>query len=131
MSNAIVHAIAVAELRSIVEGVESIESDIRDLNADKAQLYKDADAKGYDKKIIKKVVAARRMETAAREEQDALFQTYWDALHGASLVHARAHVEKIEQFSHSSVTPSPSQAVDEESRDAALPSVSAPSYGQD
>ncbi len=36
MSNAIVHAIAVAELRSIVEGVESIESDIRDLNADKA-----------------------------------------------------------------------------------------------
>ncbi len=34
-------------------------------------------------------------------------------------------------FLRSSAPLSPSQAVDEESRDAALPSVSAPSHGQD
>lgn len=122
--------IQVAELRAFVERIERDEEFIRERNADKSETYKELKARGYDAKIVKKIVAARRMDTHVREEQNMVFDLYWEALHGASHVHARAHVENIEQFPHSSVFQAP-HAADEKSRDAALPSVSAPSHGQD
>lgn len=119
-----------AQLRAFVERVERIEEEIRSMNSDKSEIYKEAKAFGFDVKIIKKVVAARRLDADVRDEQDALFQMYWDACHSASLVHARAHVEKIEQFSHSSAEPLP--AADEESRTIQAPSDRpAPSAGQE
>lgn len=123
--------VAGLQLRAFIERIESVEDDIRDRNADKSEIYKELKSQGYDVKAVKKVVAARRLESHVREEQDAIFEAYWDACHGASHVHARAHVENIEQFPHSSTVPQAPLSVDEKSRDAALPSVSAPSSGQE
>ncbi len=122
-------AVPVSQLRAFVERVERIEEEIRAMNADKSEVYKEAKGFGFDVKIIKKVVAARRLDADVRDEQDALFSMYWDALYGEPHVRARAHVENIEQFPHSSADHLP--AADEESRDAALPSVSAFPHGQD
>lgn len=122
--------VAGLQLRTFIERIESVEDDIRDKNADKSEIYKELKSQGYDVKAVKKVVAARRLESHVREEQDAIFEAYWDACHGTSLVHARAHEENIEQFSHSSAETLP--AADEESRTIQAPSDRpAPSYGQD
>lgn len=81
--------IQVAELRAFVERIERDEEFIRERNADKAETYKELKARGYDAKTVKKIVAARRMDTHAREEQSMVFDLYWEALHGGSHVHAR------------------------------------------
>ena len=104
--------IAAGQLKAFVERVERVEDDIREYNADKSDIYKEMKAQGYDVKIVKKIIAARRLESHVREEQDAVYETYWDALHGVSHVHALAHVENIEQFPLSSASPA-SQAADE------------------
>jgi uncharacterized protein (UPF0335 family) len=91
------HAIARDQLKSIVERVERLEAEISDLNADKSDIYKEARSNGYDVKAIKKVVSKRKLDDNERQEQDAVFDTYWDAIHGTNLVHAHAR-ENIEEF---------------------------------
>ena len=109
--------IAAGQLKAFVERVERVEEDIREYNADKSDIYKEMKAQGYDVKIVKKIIAARRLESHVREEQDAVYETYWEALHGASHVHARAHVENIEQSPPSSAL-APNLPADDKGRSA-------------
>jgi uncharacterized protein (UPF0335 family) len=85
------------QLKSIVQRVERLESEISDLNADKSEIYKEARAKGFDVKAIKKVVSKRKVDEHKREEDDLVFDTYWDAVHGSNLVHVHVR-ENIEEF---------------------------------
>lgn len=85
------------QLKAIVERVERLELEIKDLNADKSDIYKEARANGFDVKAIKQVVSKRKLDTTDREEADLVFETYWNAVHGINLVHARAR-ENIEEF---------------------------------
>ncbi len=90
------NGIARDQLRAFVERVERVEEEIATLNSDKSDIYKEARAVGFDVKVLRKVVAKRKLETHVREEQDAIFDMYWDALYGAPVhVHTR---ENIEQF---------------------------------
>lgn len=89
--------VAADQLKAIVQRVERLEGEIADLNADKSEVYKEARANGFDVKAIKKVVSKRKIEEHEREEQDHVFDIYWNAVHGLNLVHAHAR-EKIEEF---------------------------------
>lgn len=89
--------VAQDQLKSIVQRVERLELEIADLNADKSEIYKEARSFGFDVKAIKKVVSQRKLDTNKREEQDFVFETYWNAVHGLELVHAHAR-ENIEEF---------------------------------
>lgn len=91
------HVVARDQLKAIVERVERLEAEIKDLNDDKSDIYKEARANGYDVKAIKKVVQQRKLDTNVREEADLVFDTYWNAVHGIGLVHAHAR-ENIEEF---------------------------------
>lgn len=86
------------ELLAFIRDIEAVEDDIRDLNQSKSTIYKDAAGRGYDKKAMRKVVAARRLAPAERDEQDALFDAYMDALDRAENGVAHARVEIIEKF---------------------------------
>ena len=90
--------LAAQELQSFVRRIESVEDEINALNSDKSEIYKEAKGRGYTNKTIRKVVAARRMDAAERDEQDAEFELYWNAVHGIDPDHVRAHVEIIEEF---------------------------------
>lgn len=92
-----VHGIARDQLRAFVQRVERIEDEIKTLNDDKSDIYKEAAAVGFDKKTLKKVVARRKVDDSQRQEEDALFEMYWDAVHGTNPVHARVR-ENIEEF---------------------------------
>lgn len=98
------HGVARDQLRSFVERVERIESEIKDLNDDKSDVYGEARSMGFDVKVLKKVVAKRKMDSAKRDEEDAIFDMYWHALHGSDLVHARTR-ENIEEFPASDGSP--------------------------
>lgn len=91
-------SVAQAELKSFVRRIESVEDEINALNSDKSEIYKEAKSGGFDTKILRKVVAKRRIGAVERDEQDAIFDLYWDALHDASTSVVRAHVENIEEF---------------------------------
>ena len=82
-------AVTADRLRSFVERVERINSEIADLNADKAEIFKEAKDEGFDVPVLKKVIAIRAKDPDQVAEQAALVETYMAAL-GTPLVHAHA-----------------------------------------
>lgn len=85
------------QLRALVERIERVEEEIAELNADKSDIYKEAKSNGFDAKIIRKVVAARRKDPSERREEDALFDMYMAAIEGETGL-VRARVENIEEI---------------------------------
>lgn len=76
-------AVAADQLRSFVERIERIErieEEIKGLNEDKSDIYKEAKANGFDVKVLRKVVALRRKDYAERQEEDAILEIYMQAL---------------------------------------------------
>lgn len=68
------------QLQSVVERIERMEEEIKARNADKADIYQEAKGNGYDVKIIKKIVAIRRKDPAAVDEEETLLDLYKNAL---------------------------------------------------
>lgn len=86
------------QLRAFVERIERIEADIKELNADKSEVYKELRACGYDVRAVRAVVAKRKLDTDERAERDAMFDLYWTALNGSPAhVHTRTR-ENIEEI---------------------------------
>lgn len=79
--------VAAGQLRAFIERIERIEADIKELNADKSDVYKELRGVGFDVKAVRQCVAKRKLDDADREERDAIFDLYWNALTGASRVH--------------------------------------------
>ena len=90
--------LAAQELQSFVRRIEALDDEIRALNSDKSEVFKEVKGAGFTAKTLRKVVAARRMDAADRDEADAEFELYWNAVHGIDIDHVRAHVENIEEF---------------------------------
>lgn len=67
-------------LRRYIERIERIEEEKRALAADIAAVYAEAKANGFDPKVMRKLVAERRMKEADRAELEALMETYRAAL---------------------------------------------------
>ena len=72
--------VAADQLRLFIERIERLEEEKRAFADDIKDVYAEAKANGYDKKIMRQVVRLRRMETHARQEADALLETYRQAL---------------------------------------------------
>lgn len=68
------------ELREIVDRIERLESEKQGVADDIKEYYADAKGKGFDTKIIRKVIRLRKMEKAKREEERELTETYLHAL---------------------------------------------------
>jgi uncharacterized protein (UPF0335 family) len=68
------------QLKSIIERVEKLEEERRDLGTDIREIYAEAKGNGYEPKIIRMIVRLRRMNSADRAEQEALLDTYKSAL---------------------------------------------------
>jgi len=82
------------QLRSFVDRIERIETEIADLNGDKSEVYKEAKGNGFDVKVLRKVIADRRKDAGERAEFETLYDLYVAALNGV----VRAHVETQQHF---------------------------------
>ena len=68
-----------AKLKQLVDGIESIEKQIKELSKSKRDLLSE-NASEFDPKAVRKVVARRKMETADRDNEDTLVASYEVAL---------------------------------------------------
>ena len=75
----IVGGVDATRLRSFIERIEHLDGEIRGLNEDKAEVYKEAEA-NFDKAALKLVVRRRRKERGALESEDFLVAQYEHAL---------------------------------------------------
>jgi uncharacterized protein (UPF0335 family) len=73
-------SIAADELRLLIERIERLEEEKKAIADDVKDVYGEAKARGYDTKTMRAVVRLRKMETNARQEADALLETYRAAL---------------------------------------------------
>ena len=68
------------QLTQFIERIERLEEEKRALIADIRDVYAEAKATGYEPKIMRQVVRLRAMDRDLLSEQDALLDTYRDAL---------------------------------------------------
>ncbi|MHC2867960.1 uncharacterized protein (UPF0335 family) [Bradyrhizobium diazoefficiens] len=64
------------QLKSIVERVERLETEIRELQSDRADIYKEAGGNGFDVPALKAIVRARREDPEKRREREAQIELY-------------------------------------------------------
>ncbi len=72
--------VAADQLRLFIERIERLEEEKKGIADDVKDVYAEAKANGYDTKTMRAIVRLRRMETHARQEADALLDTYRNAL---------------------------------------------------
>lgn len=68
------------QLKSIIERIEHVESEIKTLQDDRKDIYAEAKGNGYDAKALRAVVRIRKMDAEDRQAQEALLETYLHAL---------------------------------------------------
>lgn len=68
------------ELRLYIERIERLEEEKSGIADDIKNVYLEAKATGYDAKTMKSIIRLRKMEESAREEAEALLETYKAAL---------------------------------------------------
>ena len=72
--------VAAGQLRAFIERIERLEEEKKAIADDIRDVYSEAKANGYDPRIMRMVVRLRKMETHTRQEQDAILETYRQAL---------------------------------------------------
>ena len=72
--------VAADELRLLIERIERLEEEKTAIADDVKDVYGEAKARGYDPKTMRTIVRLRKMETNARQEAEAMIETYMQAL---------------------------------------------------
>lgn len=65
-----------SKLKRIVDKIERLDETIKEHNAEKSDVYKEAKGDGYDVKALRKVIAIRRKGYEKHEEEEAIVETY-------------------------------------------------------
>jgi len=68
------------QLRSIVERIENLEGEIKELQSDRADIYSEAKGNGYDCKALRAIVRMRRQDPNERQEAETILETYMHAM---------------------------------------------------
>jgi uncharacterized protein (UPF0335 family) len=68
------------ELRQIVERIESLEGEKKDIAEQIKEVYAEAKGRGYDTKVLRKIVTLRRREPDDIAEEEAVLDLYKEAL---------------------------------------------------
>ena len=72
------------QLKAIVERIEHVEDEIKELAEAKKEIYLEAKGGGFDVKILREVIRIRKQDQKERDEQDSLLDAYLQAIKGAS-----------------------------------------------
>lgn len=72
------------QLRTIIERIERIEEEIKELNEGRKEIYLEAKSNGFDVKTIRQVVRVRKQKAEEREEEESLLELYLEAIGNAA-----------------------------------------------
>ncbi len=68
------------ELRQFIERIERLEAEKKDLADQQKEVMAEAKARGYDTKVMRKVVALRKRDKDDIAEEEAILEMYKEAL---------------------------------------------------
>ena len=68
------------KLKSFIERIERLSGEKNNINFDIKEVFSEAKSMGYDATIMRKILALRKMDIDERLEQEALLNTYRNAL---------------------------------------------------
>ena len=72
--------VAADRLRSIVERIERLEEEKKEISADIADIYKEAKSAGFDNKAFRELIKIRKRDAAQQEELETILDVYRRAL---------------------------------------------------
>jgi uncharacterized protein (UPF0335 family) len=75
-----VSTIAGQELRQFVERYERLEAEKKDIADGQKEVMAEAKGRGYDVKVLRKIVAIRKQDANDRAEEEAVLEMYMSAL---------------------------------------------------
>lgn len=74
------YRVTAAELRAFVERFERLEAETKDVADQQKEVMAEAKGRGYDTKVLRKLIALRKREPADVSEEEAILQLYRAAL---------------------------------------------------
>jgi uncharacterized protein (UPF0335 family) len=74
------YKVTAGELRQFIERYERLEAEKKDVADQQKEVMAEARGRGYDVKVLKKLIALRRREPADVSEEEAMLQLYREAL---------------------------------------------------
>ena len=89
--------VAGEQLRSFIERIERLDEERKGIADDIKEVFAGAKAVGFDVKVMRKVIAIRKMDRADRQEQEALLEVYLHAIEGGEQVRPTAEVVSMNE----------------------------------
>ena len=74
------YGVASDELRQFVERYERLEADRIDIADQQKEVMAEAKGRGYDTKVLRKLIALRKRDASDVSEEDAVLELYKSAL---------------------------------------------------
>jgi len=68
------------KLKSFIERIERLNEEKNNITLDIKEVFSEAKSMGYDPRIMRKILVLRKMDVDERLEQEALLDTYRNAL---------------------------------------------------
>ena len=68
------------ELRQFIERFEQLEAEKKDISEQQKELMAEAKGRGYDTKVMRKIIALRKREADDVAEEEAILEMYKQAL---------------------------------------------------
>jgi uncharacterized protein (UPF0335 family) len=69
-----------SELRQFVERIERLDAEKKDIAEQQKEVMAEAKARGYDTKVLRKVIALRKRDADEIAEEEAVLEMYKEAL---------------------------------------------------
>ena len=79
-TNAESYQVTAAELRQFIERIERLDSEKKDIADQQKEVMAEAKGRGYDTKLIRKIVSLRARDANDIAEENALMEMYREAL---------------------------------------------------
>jgi uncharacterized protein (UPF0335 family) len=74
------YAVTADELRQFIERAEQLASEKKDIAEQEVELFAEAKGRGYDTKVMRKVIALRKRKPDDIAEEEAVMEMYKTAL---------------------------------------------------
>ncbi len=74
------HGVTAEELRQFVERAERLEAEKRDITDQIKEVMAEAKGRGYDTKVLRKIIALRKRKLDEIAEEEAILDLYKSAL---------------------------------------------------
>ena len=75
-----IHRVTAAELRQFIERYERLEAEKKDIADQQKEVMAEAKGRGYDSKIMRKLITLRKKDPQEISEEEAILDLYKEAL---------------------------------------------------